>query len=58
MGNNKIGRPTSSKDKKKSAKVFVNLTEKQKLNLQIISEKEGLSLSQLCIKALKKSEYI
>ena len=58
MESNKIGRPTSSKDKKKSAKVFVNLTVKQKLNLKIISEKEDLSLSQLCLKALKNSGYI
>lgn len=58
MKKNSVGRPKSIKGKKKSAKIFVNLTEIQKLKLVKISEEEDLSLSQICLKALKKCGYI
>jgi len=53
-----VGRPKKTINKKKSAKVFVNLTENQKNKLMQFAEAEDLSLSQLCVKSLKKSGYI
>jgi len=53
-----VGRPKKAANKKKSAKVFINLTEKQKSNLFILGETEDMSMSQLCVKALKKVGYI
>lgn len=53
-----VGRPKSKPNKKKSAKVFINLTEEQKSNLSALAETEDLSMSQLCVKALKKVKYI
>jgi len=52
------GRPKKTASKKKSAKVFINLTEEQKSNLFILGETEDMSMSQLCVKALKKVGYI
>lgn len=54
----KVGRPKTTNIKKKTAKIFVNMTEKQKLTLKNISDKEDLSLSQICLKALKECGYI
>lgn len=53
-----VGRPKVSLVKKKSAKIFINLTEEQKNKLEKIAEKEDLSLSQLCLKALKTAKLI
>lgn len=53
-----VGRPKKTANKKKSAKIFINLTEKQKSTLCILAEKEDLSMSQLCVKALKKAGYL
>lgn len=53
-----VGRPKSKPNKKKSAKVFINLTEEQKSSLSVLAETEDLSMSQLCVKALKKAKYI
>lgn len=52
------GRPKKTPNKKKSAKVFINLTEKQKSILSMLAEMEDLSMSQLCVKALKKAGYL
>jgi len=52
------GRPKKIVNKKKSAKVFVNLTEEQKSKLMLLAEEEDLSMSQLCVKSLKKLGYI
>jgi hypothetical protein len=52
------GRPKKIVNKKKSAKVFVNLTEEQKNKLILLAEEEDLSMSQLCVKSLKKLGYI
>ena len=52
------GRPKSLKARKKSEKIFVNLTERQKREIAQLSEKEDLSLSQVCVKALKNAGYI
>jgi uncharacterized protein YdaU (DUF1376 family) len=53
-----VGRPKKTANQKKSAKVFINLTEKQKSILFMLAETEDLSMSQLCVKALKKAKYI
>ena len=53
-----VGRPKKTANKKKSAKIFINLTEKQKNTLSILAEREDLSMSQLCVKALKKVGYL
>ena len=53
-----VGRPKKTINKKKSAKVFVNLTENQKNKLMQLAEEEDMSLSQLCVKSLKKLGYI
>lgn len=52
------GRPKKTANQKKSAKVFINLTEKQKSKLFMLAEMEDLSMSQLCVKALKKVGYL
>jgi predicted transcriptional regulator len=53
-----VGRPPISKKIKKSAKVFINLTEEQKVKLAKLAKKEDRSLSYLCLQALKKCDYI
>ncbi len=53
-----VGRPKKIVQKKKSAKVFVNLTKVQKDKLMQLAEEEDLSMSQLCVKSLKKLGYI
>ena len=52
------GRPKKIVKKKKSAKVFVNLTEGQKDKLMLLAEEEDMSMSQLCVKSLKNLGYI
>ena len=47
------GRPKASASRKKSEKIFVNLTKEQKSKLLKVAEKEDLSLSHICLKALK-----
>ena len=53
-----VGRPKTKESRKKSEKIFVNLTKEQKKKLLIYAEKEDESLSKICIKALKKAGYI
>ena len=53
-----VGRPRVNTSKKKSAKVFINLTDTQKKKLMELAELEDLSLSQLCLKALKMTKYL
>ncbi len=53
-----VGRPPISKKMKKSAKIFINLTEEQKVKLAKLAKKEDRSLSYLCLQALKKCDYI
>ena len=53
-----MGRPTKNPSEKKSEQVVVNLTMQEKDKIQKIADKEGLSLSQLCFKALKKQKYL
>ena len=53
-----IGRPKTKESRKKSEKIFVNLTKVQKKKLLVYAEKEDESLSKICIKALKKAGYI
>lgn len=53
-----VGRPKISLAKKKTAKIFINLTNEQKNKLEKIAEKEDLSLSQLCLRALKTAKLI
>lgn len=53
-----VGRPRVSLAKKKNAKIFINLTQEQKNKLEKLAEAEDLSLSQLCLKALKKNRYL
>jgi len=53
-----MGRPTKDPGEKKSEQVVVNITMQEKDKIQKIADKEGLSLSQLCLKALKKQKYL
>ena len=53
-----VGRTRVNTSKKKSAKVFINLTDTQKKKLMELAELEDLSLSQLCLKALKMTKYL
>ena len=53
-----VGRPPISKKMKKSAKIFINLTEEQKVKLGKLAKKEDRSLSYICLQALKKCNYI
>ena len=53
-----IGRPKIPPTEKKSEKIFVNLTPKQKQKLEQYAKKNDLSMSQVCLKALKKVGYI
>jgi len=54
----RVGRPKISLAKKKTAKIFINLTNEQKSKLEKIAEEEDLSLSQLCLRALKTAKLI
>lgn len=54
----KIGRPKKSKSTKKSAKIFINLTEEQKKKLVEKSEELEQSLSYICLQALKDKNLI
>ena len=54
----RVGRPKTEESRKKSEKIFVNLTKSQKKKLLIHAEKEDESLSRICIKALKEAGYI
>ncbi len=53
-----VGRPQISEQKKKVAKVFINMTEEQKEKLVKISERDDVSLSNICLQALKKCRII
>lgn len=54
----KIGRPPKSNKTKKSAKIFINMTEEQKKKLIKKAEKSDISLSHICLQALKECGYI
>lgn len=55
----KQGRPkTKDIEKKKNHHIFVNLTKDQKIKIQEKADKDGVSLSQICIQALKKQKII
>lgn len=49
----KVGRPEIIKSRKKTAKIFVNLTEEQKKKLVKKAEQDDVSLSKICLEALK-----
>jgi len=53
-----VGRPRKSDKVKKSAKIFINMTEEQKNKLVKEAEKLDLSLSQICLQALKAQKII
>ena len=54
----KVGRPLKSDKTKKSAKIFINMTEDQKVKLVKKAEEHDVSLSHICLQALKKCGYI
>jgi hypothetical protein len=54
----KVGRPKIIKSRKKTAKIFVNITEDQKKKLVKKAEDDNLSLSQVCLHALKAQGII
>ncbi len=54
----KPGRPKALDSRKKSEKIFVNLTKEQKKQLLKISEKEDQSLSYICLRALKQAGHL
>lgn len=54
----KVGRPLKPDKTKKSAKIFINMTEDDKIKLMKFAEKENLSLSQVCYKALRESKFL
>jgi hypothetical protein len=54
----KVGRPPKSDERKKSAKIFINMTEKQKAKLVKKAEELDLSLSYICLQALKDKGII
>lgn len=53
-----MGRPKKNPDEKKSEQIVVNITMQEKNKIQKIADEEGLSLSQLCLRALKKQKYL
>ncbi len=54
----KVGRPCKSKKARKSAKIFINMTEEQKEILVKKAEQLDQSLSYICLQALKAQEII
>lgn len=58
MAKKTVGRPKSLERNKKKEKIHLNLTKEQKNVLIEKSLEEGISLSQLCIKALKISNFL
>lgn len=54
----RVGRPKSTESRKKSEKIFVNMTKEQKKKLLEYAKKEDESLSRICLKALKKAGYL
>jgi len=54
----KVGRPKTIKSSKKTAKIFVNITESQKKILEEKAKELDSSLSRICLQALKKSGYL
>lgn len=49
-----VGRPKISSTKKKSAKIFINMSEREKKILEKKAEKLDESLSKICLKALRE----
>jgi len=47
-----------SEEKKKTESVAINLTKKQKLKLEKAAEEAEISLSQVCVNALKAQKII
>ena len=54
----KVGRPKTIKSRKKTAKIFVNITESQKKTLDEKAKELDSSLSRICLQALKESGYL
>ena len=54
----RVGRPPIDKNRKKGKKIFVNLTESQRKQLDQLAEKDDISLSRICINALKEVGYL
>lgn len=54
----KVGRPTKSIKTRKSAKIFINMTEEQKEKLVKKAETLDQSLSYICLQALKAQKII
>jgi hypothetical protein len=53
-----VGRPPKSNKTKKSAHIFINLTESEKKTLEKNAEKHGCSLSYICVQALRAQNII
>jgi hypothetical protein len=51
-------RPKLKQEKQKIAHISINLTQEEKQKLQIIADKKGLSLSQLCLVALRDQKFL
>ncbi|MFA5428398.1 MAG: hypothetical protein WC279_09370 [Sulfurimonas sp.] len=58
VSSNNAGRPPLKKNKKKDEKIFVNLNTSQKIQIKKLAEKDDISLSRVCLNALKKAGYI
>lgn len=54
----KVGRPCKPKNSRKSAKIFINMTEEQKERLVKKAEQLDQSLSNICLQALKAQKII
>lgn len=52
------GRPKKDPAKKLDVQVFVSVSKTEKKKLEELSEEEGLSISQLCRRALKASKML
>ena len=53
-----MARPKKTKEEQRLDSITVNLTSKEKKQLQITADKECISLSQLCLRALKNQKLI
>lgn len=53
-----VGRPRKLDKLKKSEKIFINMTEEEKNKLIKKSEEQDVSLSYICLQALRKAGYL
>lgn len=51
-------RPKKKQDEQKVSHISINLTQEEKQKLQIIAKKRDLSLSQLCLEALRGQKLL